>query len=60
MPRSASGATRAASTQPIFAVEPVVARTNQGSATKVIEEPVSETSSAEKRPMSERFRSMAR
>jgi hypothetical protein len=33
----------------------VVARTNQGSATNVIAEPVNETSSAVSSPMSERF-----
>ena len=60
MPKNASGASSAASTQPIRAAEPVVTRTNQGSATKVIEVPVSETSSAETMPRSERFLNMAR
>ena len=46
MPKIAIGSISAARTQPIFAVEPVVARTNHGRATNVIEEPVSETSSA--------------
>ena len=60
MPTIAIGSISAARTQPIFAVEPVVARTNHGSATNVIAEPVSETSSAEIRPASERSRNMAR
>ena len=59
MPKMAIGSISAARTQPIFAVEPVVARTNHGSATNVIDEPVSETSSAETSPTSERFFSMA-
>ena len=50
MPKIAIGSISAARTQPIFAVEPVVARTNQGSATNVIAEPVSETSSAVDQP----------
>ena len=36
MPTIAIGSISAARTQPILAVEPVVARTNQGRATKVI------------------------
>jgi hypothetical protein len=36
-------------------VEPVVSRTNHGSATSVIAEPVSETSSAERTAASDRF-----
>jgi hypothetical protein len=59
MPKIATGSISAARTQPIFAVEPVVARTNHGSATNVIDEPVNETSSAETKPMSERFLHMA-
>ena len=46
MPKMAIGSISAARTQPIFAVEPVVARTNHGSATNVIAVPVSETSSS--------------
>ena len=60
IPNSAIGTISAAITQPIFAIEPVVTRTNQGSATNVIEEPVSETSSATTRPISERFRQFMR
>ena len=59
MPKIAIGSISAARTQPIFAVEPVVTRTNHGSATNVIEEPVSETSSAVRSPRRERFLSMA-
>jgi hypothetical protein len=59
MPKIATGSISAASTQPIFAVDPVVTRTKNGSATNVIDEPVSETSSAETRPMRERFLHMA-
>ena len=59
MPKSAIGSISAARTQPIFAVDPVVARTNHGRATNVIDEPVSETSSAEIKPTSERFLHMA-
>ena len=44
--RSPTGRSSAAKTKPIRAVEPVVMRTNQGSATSVIAEPVSDTSSA--------------
>ena len=58
MPTIAIGSISAARTQPIFAVEPVVTRTNHGSATNVIEEPVSETSSAVRSPRSERFLSI--
>ena len=50
----------AAITHPIFAVDPVVARTNHGRATNVIDEPVSETSSAAIKPRSERFFNIAR
>src|SRR5581483_9769323 len=60
MPKIAIGSISAARTQPIFAVDPVVARTNHGSATKVIDDPVSETSSAATSPSRERFRSMAK
>jgi hypothetical protein len=59
MPKMAIGSISAARTQPIFAVEPVVTRTKKGSATNVIDEPVSETSSADTSPMSERFLSTA-
>ena len=55
MPKMAIGSISAARTQPIFAVEPVVARTNHGSATNVIAVPVNETSSAVISPSSERF-----
>ena len=55
IPNSAIGRSCAAMTQPSFAVEPVVTRTNHGSATNVIDEPVSETSSAATRPRIERF-----
>jgi hypothetical protein len=55
MPKTAIGSISAARTQPIRAVEPVVTRTNHGRATNVIEEPVSETSSAVRSPSSERF-----
>src|SRR4051812_6890217 len=55
MPKIAIGSISAARTQPIFGVESVVARTNHGSATKVIDVPVKDTSSAESSPMSERF-----
>ena len=54
----AIGSISASRTQPIFAVEWVVARTNHGRATNVIAEPVNETSSAVSSPMSERFFSM--
>ena len=60
IPSSPIGAISAASTQPIFAYEPVVTSTNQGSATNVIEEPVRETSSAVIRPSSERLRQTMR
>ena len=60
IPTSAIGSISAARTQAIFAVEPVVASTNHGSATKVIDEPVSETSSATTRPARERFLSTPR
>ena len=56
IPKIAIGSSSAAMTQPIFAVEPVVTSTNHGSATNVIPEPVSETSSAAISPRSERFR----
>ena len=46
MPNSAIGRISAASTMLIRVGEPVVARTNQGSATKVIALPVLETASA--------------
>ena len=55
IPKMAIGSISAARTQPIFAVEPVVASTNHGSATKVIAEPVNETSSAVTSPIRERF-----
>jgi hypothetical protein len=58
MPKIAIGAISAARTQPIFAVDPVVAQTNQGSATNVIDEPVRETSSASTSPARERFLNM--
>ena len=58
MPKIAIGSISAASTQPILAVEPVVTRTNHGSATNVIAVPVSETSSAVMSPRSERFLSI--
>src|SRR5207245_7100766 len=60
IPEIATGPSSAASTQPILAVEPVVTRTNHGRAMKVIEEPVSETSSAVISPSRERFLSMAK
>ena len=50
MPTIAIGSISAARTHPILAVEPVVTRTNHGRATNVIEEPVSETSSAVRSP----------
>ena len=56
MPKSATGASSAARTQPIFADEPVVTATNHGSATNVIAVPVRETSSAAMSPRSERLR----
>ncbi len=59
MPKIAIGSISAARTQPTFAVEPVVARTNHGRATNVIAVPVSEMSSAATSPMSERFLSTA-
>ena len=58
MPKIAIGSISAASTQPIFAVDPVVTRTKNGSATNVIDEPVSDTSSAVIRPRRERSLSM--
>ena len=54
--RHHTGAISAASTQPIFAAEPVVTTTNHGRATNVIAEPVSEMSSAVTSPSSERSR----
>ena len=55
IPKIAIGSISAASTQPIFAIEPVVTRTNHGRATKVIAEPVNETSSATTSPSRERL-----
>src|SRR5215212_248391 len=55
MPRSPTGRSSAARTQPIFAVEPVVTRTNQGSATYVIAEPLRDTSSATTTAARDRF-----
>ena len=60
MPKIAIGIISAARTQPIFAVDPVVTSTKNGSATNVIDEPVSETSSAAINPRSERFLNMPR
>src|SRR4051812_7548986 len=59
MPKIAIGSISTASAKPIFAVEPVVMRTKNGSATNVIDEPVNETSSAVSSPTSERFFHMA-
>ena len=58
IPSRPTGSSSAARTQPIFAVEPVVTRTNQGSATYVIDEPVRETSSATMIAARDRFRSI--
>jgi hypothetical protein len=58
MPKIAIGSISAARTQPILAVEPVVASTNHGRATNVMEEPVRETSSAVMSPRSDRVLSM--
>src|SRR5262249_61515127 len=58
IPKTPTGISSAARTQPIFAVDPVVTSTNHGSATKVIAEPVSDTSSALMTAASERFRRM--
>jgi hypothetical protein len=46
MPSSATGASSTARTIPIFVADPVVARTNNGSARKVICEPSEEMTSA--------------
>jgi hypothetical protein len=57
IPKMPTGMSSAARTQPMRAVEPVVARTNQGSATNVIEEPVRETVSATRIERSDGLRS---
>jgi hypothetical protein len=56
MPSRPTGTSSAARTQPILAVEPVVIRTNHGRATKVMADPVSETSSATRTAPRLRFR----
>ena len=55
IPKTPTGISSAARTQPILAVDPVVTSTNQGSATNVIADPVRETSSATTRAARERF-----
>jgi hypothetical protein len=60
MPKTAIGAISAARPQPIFAVDPVVASTNQGRATIVMFVPVSETKRDPTTARSVRSRSTSR
>jgi hypothetical protein len=59
IPSAKAGRVWQARTSPIFVVDPVVARTNQGSATIVMFVPVSEMKRAETTAASVRSRSMA-
>src|SRR5262249_61565448 len=58
MPRIAIGAISTARTMLVFVAEPVVTRTNQGSATKVIAVPPAETASATRSAIRVRERSI--